>query len=72
MVRAVTTSDREFREGYNTVIRSPPYEDQLLQQEASLDLGAIKKYNDEKRIEREEEEKLKEMAEEAEATDKPK
>lgn len=72
MVRAVTTSDREFREGYNTVVRSPPYEDQLLQQEESLDIEAIKKYNEEKRIEKEEEDKLKVKAEEAEATDKPK
>jgi len=54
MVRAVTTSDREYREGYNTVIRSPTYEDQLLQQEASIDTEAITKYNEERKKELEE------------------
>ncbi|KXJ20984.1 Protein TBATA [Exaiptasia diaphana] len=52
MIRAVTTSDREFREGYNTVIRSPTYEDQLLQQEASIDVDAIKQYNEVKKKEK--------------------
>ncbi|EDO46545.1 predicted protein [Nematostella vectensis] len=64
MIRAVSSSDREFREGYNTVVRSPVYEDQLLQQEASLDVDNIQKYNEAKKREMEEEQKLKAAREE--------
>lgn len=63
MIRAVSTSDREFREGYNEVVRSPTYDDQMLQQESSLEIEDIKKYNDEKRKEREEEERKKKQEE---------
>ena len=66
MIRAVCTSDREFREGYNEAMKSPMYDDQLLQQEASLDLDEIQKYNDAKRKEREELERKKREKEEAE------
>lgn len=66
MIRAVCTSDREYREGYNEVMKSPMYDDQLLQQEASLDLEEIQKYNDAKRKEREEMERKKREKEEAE------
>ena len=66
MIRAVCTSDREFREGYNEAMTSPMYDDQLLQQEASLDLDEIQKYNDAKRKEREELERKKCEKEEAE------
>ena len=68
MIRAVSTSDREFREGYNEVVRSPTsYEDQLLQQEASLDVDGIKKYNEERKKEKDDEEdkKKQQQAEEA-------
>lgn len=66
MIRAVCTSDREFREGYNEAMKSPMYDDQLLQQESSLDLDEIQKYNDAKRKEREEMERKKREKEEAE------
>lgn len=66
MIRAVCTSDREFREGYNEAMKSPMYDDQLLQQESSLELDEIQKYNDIKRKEREEMEKKKREKEEAE------
>lgn len=66
MIRAVCTCDHEFREGYNEVMKSPMYDDQLLQQESSLDLVEIQKYNDAKRNEREEMERKKQEREEAE------
>lgn len=66
MIRAVCTSDREFRDGYNEVMKSPMYDDQLLQQESSLDLDEIQKYNDTKKKEREEIERKKREKEEAE------
>ena len=66
MIRAVCTSDREFRDGYNEVMKSPMYDDQLLQQESSLDLDEIQKYNDAKKKEREEIERKKREKEEAE------
>ena len=66
MIRAVCTSDREFRDGYNEVMKSPMYDDQLLQQESSLDLDEIKKYNDVKRKEREDIERKKREKEETE------
>ena len=66
MIRAVCTSDREFRDGYNDVMKSPMYDDQLLQQESSLDLDEIQKYNDAKKKEREEIERKKREKEEAE------
>ena len=66
MIRAVCTSDREFREGYNEAMKSPMYDDQLLQQESSLDLDEIQKYNNEKRKEREEMERKKREKEDAE------
>lgn len=66
MIRAVCTCDHEFREGYNEVMKSPMYDDQLLQQESSLDLVEIQKYNDAKRNEREEVERKKQQIEEAE------
>ena len=54
MIRAVSGSDRQFREGYNGTIRSPIYEDQLLQQESSLEVDEIKKYNEQRKNEEEE------------------
>ncbi|XP_028414681.1 uncharacterized protein LOC114544026 [Dendronephthya gigantea] len=46
MIRAISTSDFEFREGYQQAVRSPIYEDQLLQHESTLDIDAIKEYNE--------------------------
>ena len=66
MIRAVCSCDHEFREGYNEVMKSPMYDDQLLQQESSLELDEIQKYNDTKRKEREEMERKKWEKEEAE------
>ena len=54
MIRAVSRSDRQFREGYNQTVRSPVYDDQLLQQESSLEVDEIKKYNEQKKKEDEE------------------
>lgn len=72
MIRAVSSSDREFREGYNEAVRSPTsYEDQLLQQESSLDVEGIKKYNEEKRKEKEDDEDRKKKQEQAEEEAKP-
>ena len=65
MIRAVSVSDHEFREGFNEMIRPPVYDDQLLQQESSLDVDEIQKYNDmkrrEKEVEAEEDRKKKEQ-----------
>lgn len=67
MIRAVCTCDNDFREGYNEVMKSPMYDDQLLQQESSLDIEEIQKYNEAKRKEKEElEKKKKQEKEEAE------
>lgn len=46
MIRAISTSDFEFREGYQQAVRSPIYEDQLLQHESTLDIDAIKEFNE--------------------------
>ena len=46
MIRALSTSDYEFREGYQQAVRSPMYEDQLLQHESTLDIDAIREYNE--------------------------
>ena len=46
MIRAISTSDYEFREGYQNAVSSPVYEDQLLQHESSLDVDAINAYNE--------------------------
>ena len=46
MIRAISTSDYEFREGYQQAVRSPMYEDQLLQHESTLDIDAIREYNE--------------------------
>lgn len=66
MIRAVFTSDNEYREGFNETIKSVMYDDQLLQHESSLDLDEIQKYNETKRKEREELERRKQEKEEAE------
>ena len=49
MIRAISTSDYEFREGYENAVSSPLYEDQLLQHESSLDVDAINSYNESQR-----------------------
>lgn len=69
MIRAVCTCDNDFREGYNEVMKSPMYDDQLLQQESSLDIEEIQKYNEAKRKEKEELEKKKQQ--EKEEAEKP-
>ncbi len=46
MIRAISTSDYEFREGFQEAVRSPIYEDQLLQHESTLDIDAIRDYNE--------------------------
>ena len=46
MIRAISTSDYEFREGYQQAVRSPIYEDQLLQHESTLDIDAIREFNE--------------------------
>jgi hypothetical protein len=46
MIRAISTSDYEFREGYQHAVRSPIYEDQLLQHESTLDIDAIREFNE--------------------------
>lgn len=46
MIRAISSSDYEFREGFNNAVHSPMYDDQLLQHESSLDLDAINAYNE--------------------------
>lgn len=66
MIRAVCTCDNDFREGYNEVMKSPMYDDQLLQQESSLDLEGIQKYNEAKKREKEEMERKKREKEDAE------
>ncbi|XP_046860080.1 uncharacterized protein LOC124453323 isoform X2 [Xenia sp. Carnegie-2017] len=51
MIRALSTSDNDFRQSYEQMICSPVYEDQLLQHESSLDLDAIKEYNKSRNVE---------------------
>lgn len=46
MIRAVSASDYEFREGYQHAVASPIYEDQLLQHESTVDIDAIRQYNE--------------------------
>ena len=67
MIRAVSSSDEEFREGINYIHSprdvaktEPIYEDQLLQHESSLDTEKIKNYNEEQK-KLEEEQKKKEQ-----------
>ena len=72
MIRAVTSSQREFVDGYNLTMRSPIYEDQLLQQQEGLDVEEIQKYNEEKKREKEQIEKIKKLEAEIEKKDKPK
>lgn len=66
MIRAVCTSDNEYREGYNDTMKSVMYDDQLLQHESSLELDEIQKYNETKKKEREELERKRQEKEEAE------
>lgn len=51
MIRALSTSDNDFRQSYERMICSPVYEDQLLQHESSLDIDAIKEYNKSRNVE---------------------
>ena len=46
MIRAMSTSDSEFREGYQNAVRSPIYEDQLLQHESTVDVDGINAFNE--------------------------
>ena len=46
MIRAISSSDYDFRESYNNAVRSPVYDDQLLQHESSVDVDAINTFNE--------------------------
>lgn len=59
MIRAISSSDYEFREGYNNAVRSPFYDDQLLQHESSLDVDAINTFNESQRRKEKSEEDVK-------------